>query len=307
MHGSEQGRTCCRAGEGHGGGHFKPCCVLMHAATMASHPRLRHLLLLLLACAARADFGGIAVLPAAGMDSSLNQFGEAAAGWTTPDLEADPITFTVGLDGKLYGDRSVFSVKGINWYGSESRNGPPDGLEYHTADWFFEFLKRHNFNAVRLLFNHESMLNDAPVSGAFHKAPELIGLSYSQMFLAIAKAAAKQVLRGRRLACSAAPATSSSSSSSSSRPPPALAGDTHAAGHPRAHGLPPHDADSVARQGAVVRRRAGHQRGEGARLLDGARRRALRPVERLRRRFAERAACELVGLWPADGLEQGEE
>lgn len=46
-----------------------------------------------------------------------------------------------------------FSIKGINWYGSESRTGPPGGLARHPVRWYMDFLKRNNFNAIRFLFN----------------------------------------------------------------------------------------------------------------------------------------------------------
>ena len=40
---------------------------------------------------------------------------------------ADPIDF-VAYDDKLYANGEPFSLKGANWWGSESRNGPPGGL-----------------------------------------------------------------------------------------------------------------------------------------------------------------------------------
>lgn len=65
-----------------------------------------------------------------------------------------------GADGKLYCNGKQFSIKGVNWFGSEAYNGPPGGLEHHSVDWFMDWLKRHRFNAIRLLFTHEYVLKD---------------------------------------------------------------------------------------------------------------------------------------------------
>jgi len=68
------------------------------------------------------------------------------------DPELEPIDFRAG-GGLVYGNHLPFSIKGINWYGSESRNGPPGGLDKHSISWYMEFLARNDFNAIRLLFN----------------------------------------------------------------------------------------------------------------------------------------------------------
>ena len=94
--------------------------------------------------------------------------------------------------GKLYANRQLFSLKGVNWFGSESRVGPPGGLNAHDIDYYLEFLARHGFNALRLLFNHESFLADAPLEQTeLQRAPSLRGKSYRSMFQVLARAAAK--------------------------------------------------------------------------------------------------------------------
>ena len=53
--------------------------------------------------------------------------------------------------GRLYANGEQFSIKGVNWFGSEAFNGPPGGLDKHSVGWYFDFLERNDFNAVRLL------------------------------------------------------------------------------------------------------------------------------------------------------------
>ena len=68
-----------------------------------------------------------------------------------------PIEFEA-RDGAIFGNGERFHFKGINWFGSESRTGPPLGLHVHSIEWYMSFLRENNFNALRVLFNHESML-----------------------------------------------------------------------------------------------------------------------------------------------------
>lgn len=99
---------------------------------------------------------------------------------------SSPIDFEA-RDGQLFANGEPFYVKGANWFGSEGRTGPPGGLSAHTVGWYLDFLSANGFNAIRLLFNHESILGDGRISAAeLSKAPELYGLSYLQMFRSIA-------------------------------------------------------------------------------------------------------------------------
>ena len=61
-----------------------------------------------------------------------------------------------GADGSLFVNGQPLSIKGVNWFGSESYGGPPGGLTVHTIDFYLDFLQEHKFNALRLLFNHQS-------------------------------------------------------------------------------------------------------------------------------------------------------
>ena len=95
-------------------------------------------------------------------------------------------------DGRVHANGQPFSIKGVNWFGSESHPGAPGGLQINSVDWYLEFLSQNGFNALRLPFNHQSMLNnDKILLTGTSKARELRGLTYSEMFVAIAQKAAK--------------------------------------------------------------------------------------------------------------------
>ena len=110
-------------------------------------------------------------------------------------------TFHVAAVGAhLFANGERLHIKGVNWFGSEGRSGPPLGLDKHPISWYMEFLKRHGFNAIRFLFNHDSVLGDAMLEapnekvygvGAPWEAPELAHYSYLDMFLKLAQVAAE--------------------------------------------------------------------------------------------------------------------
>ena len=91
-------------------------------------------------------------------------------------------------------------IKGVNWFGSEGRSGPPLGLDKHTIGWYCKFLKDNGFNAIRFLFNHETVLSNSQLEppnekkygkGAAWEAPELEKFRYVDMFLKLAEVAAE--------------------------------------------------------------------------------------------------------------------
>lgn len=57
--------------------------------------------------------------------------------------------YTVGS--KIYANGQRLHIKGVNWFGSEGRAGPPLGLDKHEIAWYMRFLRAHNFNAIRFL------------------------------------------------------------------------------------------------------------------------------------------------------------
>mmetsp|Transcript_26468 Transcript_26468/g.67219 ORF Transcript_26468/g.67219 Transcript_26468/m.67219 type:complete len:737 (-) Transcript_26468:276-2486(-) len=105
-----------------------------------------------------------------------------------------------GRGGKLLANGKPFHIKGVNWVGSEARAGPPLGLDKHNIAWYMEWLRSNKFNAIRLLFNHEMILSDAPLEppnevvygkGAPWESPELEGYHYLEMFAKITEVAAE--------------------------------------------------------------------------------------------------------------------
>ena len=91
------------------------------------------------------------------------------------------------------------SLHGDTGFGSESRTGPPLGLDVHDIAWYMRFLQDNNFNAIRFLFNHEDVLHnhvlDAPDeekygAGAPWESPELENYKYIDMFVKLARVAA---------------------------------------------------------------------------------------------------------------------
>ena len=115
----------------------------------------------------------------------------------TPEVllpEAGVLDFH-GQNGVLYattatGDHEFF-IKGANWFGSEAYNGPPNGLKEHGIGFYLDFLKSNQFNAVRLLFNHEHVLKndivDTPQQERF-----LFQTRYVDMFKVFAREAGKR-------------------------------------------------------------------------------------------------------------------
>jgi hypothetical protein len=105
-----------------------------------------------------------------------------------------------GADGSLFVNGVPLSIKGVNWFGSESYGGPPGGLTEHTIDFYLDFLQEHKFNALRLLFNHQSVMRDAVVELLRRRLPvqHAGGLGATLCLCAEGDRAADFVGRGRR-------------------------------------------------------------------------------------------------------------
>ena len=95
-----------------------------------------------------------------------------------------------GADGSLFVNGVPLSIKGVNWFGSESYGGPPGGLTVHTIDFYLDFLQEHKFNALRLLFNHQSVMRDAVVEAPPNLLDDLREVRYIEQFSLLARAAA---------------------------------------------------------------------------------------------------------------------
>ena len=116
------------------------------------------------------------------------------------DISADTLTI-YAHSGKLFANGKQLHIKGVNWFGSEGRSGPPLGLDKHHIDWYMKFLQDNKFNAIRFLFNHQTILDDATLeppntakygAGAPWEAPELERFKYLDMFLKLAQVAAER-------------------------------------------------------------------------------------------------------------------
>lgn len=109
------------------------------------------------------------------------------------EFEARNGRLWAGKQGSDSRSLKVFNIKGVNWYGSEDRTGAVGGIDYHSMDYYMGFLADHKFNAIRLLFNHESVLRNGPIeSHDISMSPQLYNVSYLDMFAEIANAAARK-------------------------------------------------------------------------------------------------------------------
>lgn len=113
------------------------------------------------------------------------------------DMEVSPIIFQA-KQGRIYGNGKTFDIKGINWYGAEARTGTPGGLGQNSVQFYMKFLAANGFNAIRLPFNHQSILLSADPSSAppldtdgLTYTPELQGKTYIEMLVLLAQEAAR--------------------------------------------------------------------------------------------------------------------
>ena len=149
------------------------------------------------------DFGDLDILAkATSREDSADDANDssnlaAAAAAEEATYQDDTAIVFEARGGELYGNGEVFRFKGVNWFGSESRTGAPLGLDYHDIEWYMDFLKENNFNAIRVLFNHDSVLKEGKQAQIdtteVRFSPKLFGMSYLQMFEELAK----QVTRHR--------------------------------------------------------------------------------------------------------------
>ena len=105
-----------------------------------------------------------------------------------------------GEAGVLQANGQDFSFKGVNWNGAEGVGGVPGGLHANSMHFYFSFLRRNKFNAVRLPFSHKNVRDNHPISTAnINRAlnPSLLanlttgrGVPYVDMIKEVADAAA---------------------------------------------------------------------------------------------------------------------
>lgn len=95
-------------------------------------------------------------------------------------------------DGVLYvGENTPFMIKGFSWYGMEDPRHMPGGLEKVSIDEIFEFTRKFNFNAIRLPFSVENIIDNRIGHTITFRNPELTGLSYREVLRAVVRKAAE--------------------------------------------------------------------------------------------------------------------
>ena len=101
------------------------------------------------------------------------------------------------MDGKLYANGAPFSVKGINWFGSETEMTVPGGLRERRMGELLDFVRDSGFNALRILVNHHFVLVNRQLNaGGFDEGlnPELVNLRYLEMLEHLIREAGKRKL-----------------------------------------------------------------------------------------------------------------
>ena len=101
------------------------------------------------------------------------------------------------MDGKLYANGQPFSVKGINWFGSETEMTVPGGLRERRMGELLDFVRDSGFNALRIHVNHHFVLVNRQLNaGGFDEGlnPELVNLRYLEMLEHLIREAGKRKL-----------------------------------------------------------------------------------------------------------------
>ena len=94
--------------------------------------------------------------------------------------------------GQLYANSepTPFYIKGINWKGAETEAALPIGLDKHELGWYLQLLRTHKFNAIRLHFSHQTVLQNEPISvPSDSEMKEWDKIPYIGMLVEFAKAA----------------------------------------------------------------------------------------------------------------------
>jgi hypothetical protein len=92
-----------------------------------------------------------------------------------------PPGFQTGSNGQLLANGKPFTVKGINWWGTEGPTRTFGGLKDRSMDGLLDFIKDNDFNAIRILVNHRAvMINGKLPAGEFDegRTPELVNMRY---------------------------------------------------------------------------------------------------------------------------------
>lgn len=92
-----------------------------------------------------------------------------------------PPGFQTGSNGFLMENGKRFTIKGINWWGTEGTSRTFGGLKEQSMDELLDFISEQGFNAIRILVNHRAvMINGKIPAGEFDegRTPELVNMRY---------------------------------------------------------------------------------------------------------------------------------
>lgn len=59
----------------------------------------------------------------------------------------------------IYYNKELFELKGINHFGFETNVMAPHGYNVHDIDWYLDFIYTNKFNAIRIPFSYEMVMN----------------------------------------------------------------------------------------------------------------------------------------------------
>ena len=101
-----------------------------------------------------------------------------------------------GRDGKLYANGREFNVKGLNWFGQESKKRVPYGLWERPLTELLDFVAANGFNTLRFFVSLQNVAENLPTPQHFdaEDSPDLVGTNFIGMVQTIARHAAERGL-----------------------------------------------------------------------------------------------------------------
>ena len=99
-----------------------------------------------------------------------------------------------GRDGRLYANGKEFKVKGLNWFGQESKKRVPYGLWERPLTELLDFVAANDFNTLRFFVSMQNVAENLPTPQHFdaEDSPDLVGTNFIGMVQAIARRAAER-------------------------------------------------------------------------------------------------------------------
>lgn len=99
-----------------------------------------------------------------------------------------------GRGGRLYANGKEFKMKGVNWFGQESKLRVPFGLWERPLGDLLDFVADNGFNTLRFFLSLQNVDENLPTPRNFdvEDSPELVGTDHLGMVAAIAEQAARR-------------------------------------------------------------------------------------------------------------------